>query len=86
MPYPHVHAAFINSIAEDGTKAEAIEWLQRQWDENCRLRAAVDAIYYAAYWKEDRLCDAEGLWSELRDAAKLRRGQTADRLGPSRHV
>jgi hypothetical protein len=31
-------AAFINAIAEEGTKAEAIEWLQKEWDENCHLR------------------------------------------------
>jgi hypothetical protein len=35
---PHVPAAFINAIAEEGTKAEAIEWLQKQWNENCALR------------------------------------------------
>lgn len=37
--YPHVPAAFINAIAEEGTKAEAIEYLQKQWNENCALRA-----------------------------------------------
>jgi hypothetical protein len=31
-------AAFINVIAEEGTKAEAVEWLQRTWDELCDLR------------------------------------------------
>lgn len=31
-------AAFINAIAEEGTKAEAIEWLQNVWDENCEMR------------------------------------------------
>lgn len=36
--YPHVPAAFINAIAEEGTKAEAIEYLQKQWNENCALR------------------------------------------------
>ena len=34
----HHPAAFINAIAEEGTKAEAVEWLQRQWNENCELR------------------------------------------------
>lgn len=33
-------AAFINAIADEGTKAEAVEWLQRTWDELCDLRAA----------------------------------------------
>lgn len=32
-------AAFINNIADEGTKAEAIEWLQRTWDELQALRA-----------------------------------------------
>lgn len=40
----HVPAAFINAIADEGTKAEAIEWLQKTWNERCdfekRLRAA----------------------------------------------
>jgi hypothetical protein len=37
----HHPAAFINAIAEEGTKSEAIEWLQRTWNENCELRAAL---------------------------------------------
>lgn len=37
--YPHVPAAFINNIAEEGTKEEAIEWLQKQWNETCYLRS-----------------------------------------------
>jgi hypothetical protein len=36
----HVPAAFINAIAEEGTKAEAIEWLQKTWNELCALKAA----------------------------------------------
>lgn len=32
------NAAFINAIGEEGTRAEAIEWLQRTWDECCDLR------------------------------------------------
>jgi len=35
---PHSPAAFINVIAEEGTKAEAIEYLQKEWNENCSLR------------------------------------------------
>jgi hypothetical protein len=45
MKYPHVPAAFINAIAEEGTKAEAIQYLQEQWNETCALRkAAREAI------------------------------------------
>ena len=36
--YPHVQAAFINAIAEEGTKEEAIEWLQKTWNELCYIR------------------------------------------------
>lgn len=36
--YPHVPAAFINAIREEGTKAEACDWLQKQWNEICDLR------------------------------------------------
>ncbi len=41
--YPHVRAAFINAIAEEGTKAEAVAWLQKQWNETCALRAELKA-------------------------------------------
>lgn len=43
MPYPHVPAAFINAIAEEGTKAEAVKYLQEQWNETCALRDALKA-------------------------------------------
>ena len=40
--YPHVNAAFINaiikSIREEGTKQEACDYLQEQWNEVCVLR------------------------------------------------
>ena len=39
VKHPHVPAAFINAIAEGGTKAEAVEWLQKLWNENCALRS-----------------------------------------------
>lgn len=31
-------AAFINAIAEEGTKAEAIKYLQETWDERCEYK------------------------------------------------
>ena len=37
-------AAFINAIAEEGTKAEAVEWLQKTWDENCDLRTEIESL------------------------------------------
>ena len=39
--HPHVPAAFINAIAEEGTKAEAIEYLQKTWNELCALKSRV---------------------------------------------
>jgi hypothetical protein len=38
---PHAQAAFINAIREEGTKADACDWLQLQWNESCALRAEV---------------------------------------------
>lgn len=32
--YPHVPAAFINALSEEGTKKECIAFLQEQWNEN----------------------------------------------------
>ena len=37
-------AAFINVIAEDGTKAEAIEYLQETWDDLCEARMSRDKV------------------------------------------
>jgi len=42
--YPRVPAAFINAISEEGTKAEAVAFLQEQWNENCSLRAELKAL------------------------------------------
>lgn len=38
MKYPRCPAAFINVIAEEGDKEEAITWLQKIWDELCFVR------------------------------------------------
>jgi len=59
VKYPHVQAAFINAIREEGTKAEACDTLQALWNERCaqaaeltRLRARVAAAdkLAAVYW------------------------------------
>ena len=45
MPkYPHAPAAFINAVAEEGTKEDAVKYLQEQWNETCALRAALKQI------------------------------------------
>jgi len=41
---PHVPAAFINAIAEEGTKAEAVEWLQKTWNELCRAESEIRKV------------------------------------------
>ena len=45
--HPHVPSAFINAIAEEGTKAEAVEYLQKQWNETCALRTEVKLLQKA---------------------------------------
>ncbi len=40
---PFVRAAFINAIREEGTKTEACDYLQKQWNETCALRTALKA-------------------------------------------
>jgi hypothetical protein len=42
--FPYVRAAFINAIGEEGTKAEAVEWLQKQWNETCWLRGEIEFL------------------------------------------
>ena len=70
--YPHVRAAFINAIAEEGTKAEAIEWLQKQWNETCALRAALQAILDLRS-PEDLACLADA-WDIARPALEPQEG------------
>ena len=49
---PHTPAAFINAIAEEGSKKEAIEWLQKTWNELAetkRLLAEADCFIERAF-------------------------------------
>jgi hypothetical protein len=39
---PFVRSAFINAIAEEGSKTEAVEWLQKTWNEKCQAEAQAD--------------------------------------------
>jgi len=41
---PHTPAAFINAIAEEGSKKEAVEWLQKTWNERCQLERENEAL------------------------------------------
>lgn len=57
----------------DGAQAQAgalVNAVRR----DAALRAAVSDLYYAAHWTPDRPCDADALWTRLRDAAGLTPG------------
>jgi 5'-deoxynucleotidase len=64
--------------------AEALGWLEDTRRDLVRLREAVAALYFAAYWHPDRDVDEQGLWTAVRDAAGITPGQTGARLGPDR--
>ncbi len=51
-----------------------------------RLRLAVDRLYFAAYWHPDRQVDERALWTAVRDAAKIKPGQTGELLGEDRSL
>jgi hypothetical protein len=38
---PHHQAAFINNIAEEGSKAEAVRFLQETWNELCEAKKEI---------------------------------------------
>ena len=67
---------------------EAIADLRNERDDlerKCmRMRLAIHAAYYAAWWIPDRECQAAMLWTELRDAAGIPPGKALEKLGPQR--
>lgn len=69
--FPHVPAAFINAISEEGTKAEAVACLQKEWNENCALKARIKVLEDAAR-KADKHLDNIG-YGELTRARKVLR-------------
>ena len=42
--FPHVPAAYINAIADEGDKKEAITYLQKSWNEVCWLRNKLKSL------------------------------------------
>jgi hypothetical protein len=62
--HPHVPAAFINAIREEGTKKEACDFLQAQWNETFALTAQLTAALAAVEQARD-----DGHAQGLRDAA-----------------
>lgn len=71
--YPHIPAAFINAIAEEGTKEEAVQWLQKLWNENCALRKREEQKKAKKHPWPDEVLPAGILKniSALADAARL---------------
>jgi len=70
---PHVPAAFINALAEEGSKADAINFLQKAWNELCEIRAERDALQARADAAESEAhaCGAEReKWKERAEAAE----------------
>lgn len=61
---PHVQAAFINAIADEGTKAEAIEWLQKTWNELCQVR---DALAVAERKRDEAKRERDYYWKVMCD-------------------
>lgn len=59
------------------SSAQAANFEQRYFD----LAAAVEALYFAAYWHADRSVDELKLWTAVRDAAAITPGQTGKVLG-----
>jgi len=74
---PHTPAAFINAIAEEGSKKEAIEWLQKTWNERCQLEREIEALRNDAerlkklfeYWEADDKEKFCALIAEIRKEA-----------------
>jgi hypothetical protein len=42
--YPHVNAAFINALSEEGTKEQVLRFLQDQWNETVYLKKKLNAL------------------------------------------
>ena len=83
MTHPHVPAAFINAIAEEGTTLEAVAHLQKQWNETCALRDAFDAFSKAVSMRGGPSLAVQQhnpsweAWKKLSDAfGAARRGRT----------
>lgn len=74
--YPHVPAAFINAIRdEEGTKEEACDWLQKQWNETCALRRELDGRLSTPVANYEKMTPEEVL-AEMKTRRYSRTGQT----------
>lgn len=57
-------AAFINAIAEEGSKADAIEHLQQTWDELQTLRAACVRDGYDLHYLDNGVLTKRRAWRD----------------------
>ena len=64
--FPHVQAAFINALAEEGTREELVTYLQKTWNELCFVKAQRDAANGWNFNMEDAPRDGTkvDLWCE----------------------
>jgi len=77
--YKHVPAAFINAIYEEGSKTEAVAYLQETWNELCHVRAAL-ALAQGIYLEgQEQANDTINHWRERAEQAEaaLKREQEA---------
>jgi len=76
LQFEAIERGLICVLARHPNAAENPILADMQWivKKSKRLQEAVEAIYYAAHWTHDRPCDAEQLWTNLRDAAGLKPG------------
>lgn len=65
-PFPHVPAAFINAIAEEGTKDGAIRYLQKQWNETRALAATCEAALVRVSELQAKVVEQEAYIKHLR--------------------
>jgi hypothetical protein len=65
---PHVPAAFINAIADEGTKAEAIQYLQETWNDYCAIKRELAASGETVATLREELAEARAC---IRDFAVI---------------
>jgi transcriptional regulator of nitric oxide reductase len=68
--YPYVRAAFINYIREEGSKAEACDWLQKQWNEICALNKEIVRVTAILAEKDAEIARARARNAALEKAAQ----------------
>lgn len=78
----HHPAAFINAIAEEGTKEEAVQYLQKIWNENCELRAALAWYADEKNWPHPDQADDDQGCKALYDSGDRARAALDEQITP----